>query len=87
MLRNLGPAGPATGALVDDYCVVFAACGQAVDPAAVRRSLEAHFAARYRDLRFHSARQAPTYRTALGLSRALVAGAGDGLSSGGGDPI
>ena len=52
VLRFAGASGPGTEALVDAYAAVFAAKGLAVDPVAVRRSLEAHFAARYRDLRF-----------------------------------
>ena len=41
----------------------------------VRRNLDAHFAARYRDLRFATARNLETYQAALALSRDCSHGA------------
>jgi hypothetical protein len=75
LMRYVGAAGPDTEALVEAYVEVFAARGVTLEAAEVRRNLRAHFAARYRDLRFASARNHATFGTALALSQELVAAA------------
>jgi Ser/Thr protein kinase RdoA (MazF antagonist) len=65
--------GPAwSGELVDAYAEVFAAKGIEVDTAAILRTLDAHFAARYRNLRFPAARNRETFDAALATSLALI---------------
>ena len=66
------PGRAAATEMAEVYATVFRAKGQDVDPAAVLRSAQAHFAARYRDLRFFSARRSATFDAALALSRELV---------------
>jgi Ser/Thr protein kinase RdoA (MazF antagonist) len=94
LMRYAGDGGPDTEALVAAYVEVFAARGVALAPAVVRRNLEAHFAARYRDLRLVKARSRETFETALALSQALIAAEGAapgnraaGFTPAAGDPI
>lgn len=62
--------------LVDVYAEVFAAKGVAVDRAAILSALDAHFAARYRNLALPSARKRPAFDAALNASLALTGGEG-----------
>lgn len=76
--RYLGADGPPTDELVGSYVEVFARKGLPADPAAVRLNLDAHFAARYRDLRLLGARNPATFEAALATSLALLDRAGTG---------
>ena len=72
VLLYADPDPAAATEMAEVYAAVFREKGQDVDPAAVLRSAQAHFAARYRDLRFFSARRPATFDAALALSRELV---------------
>jgi hypothetical protein len=82
--RYLGPGGPSMDDLVATYCEVFELKGIPVDPAGIRLAADAHFAARYRNLRFLGARNRETFEAALATSLALIEReqAAGGLSGG-----
>jgi hypothetical protein len=63
--------------LVGTYAEVFAAKGVEVDPTAILRTLNAHFAARYRNLHFPAARNRETFDAALATSLALIGAPAD----------
>jgi hypothetical protein len=71
VLRYGGLDSHGIDGVIAAYAGVFAEKGIEVDAGSVRRALEAHFAARYRDLRLPSARPA-AFRQAVGMSLALL---------------
>jgi hypothetical protein len=74
LLRYRGEGGPGADDLVARYVSVFAGKGISLDAKLVRLSLDVHFAERYRNLNFASARDPKAFEAALALSLAMVEG-------------
>ena len=72
LLRYGGRSRPADDALVATYAAIFEGKGTAVDRDAARLAMRAHFAARYRNLRFAGARNLGTFGAATAMSDALL---------------
>ena len=62
LLRYRAPGGPDAAAIVAAYAEGLAERGVDPEPGAIRLAAEAHFAARYRNLKFASARNARELR-------------------------
>jgi aminoglycoside phosphotransferase (APT) family kinase protein len=75
-LRFRDPGGPDAAAIVAAYAEGLAELGAALDPTAIRLAAEAHFAARYRNLKFASARHPASFESALAAAERLVAAEG-----------
>jgi hypothetical protein len=76
LLRFRAPAGPDAAAIVAAYADGLAERGAGLDPGTIRLAAEAHFAARYRNLKFASARDPASFDAALAAAERLVAAEG-----------
>lgn len=71
--RRLGSGWPDKAKLVESYASVFAEKGVDLDQDAVRRALDAHFSARYRNLKLQNSHRALAFEHAVRMGAGLVA--------------